>query len=123
MADIPPEFGVVFSKNITAHAEMLAIHEACKNLDSMELKGCQLYTTLEPCPMCVGAIYWAKVDAVFYANTTADAIQSGFKKPNIIEELQKSPEKRIIAMRHLKNDQAYKVLKSWQDENGSIAST
>jgi len=110
-------------KSMTAHAEMLAIDEACRNLNSMELKGCQLYTTLEPCPMCVGAIYWVKVDAVYFANTAADAIESGFKKNNIIEELQKSPESRTIPMRHLKSDQAYKVLKSWQDETDSIAGT
>lgn len=106
-------------KDMTAHAEMLAIQEACKNLNNMELSACELYTTLEPCPMCFGAIYWVKLDTVYYANTTADAIASGFRKTNIVEELQKPPQSRSIPMHHEKSANAFAVLKAWHERNSN----
>ena len=77
----------------TAHAEVLAIREACSNLGSHELKGCIMYSTCEPCPMCLGAIYWARLETVFYAATREDAAKSGFDDAFIYEQIGLEPKK------------------------------
>lgn len=112
----------IFSRtNPTAHAEMVAIEDACQKTGSLLLEGCDLYTTLEPCPMCLGAIYWAKLNVVYFANTSKDALESGFSDLFIAEEIGKAPEKRRIPMLVMKNSAAIKVLKDWQAK-GSTAS-
>ncbi|HDR50187.1 MAG TPA: nucleoside deaminase, partial [Mariniphaga anaerophila] len=85
----------VISKNDpTAHAEILAIREACRNLESFQLTDCTLYTSCEPCPMCLGAIYWARPEKVFYACTREDAAEVDFDDQFIYEELEKETENR-----------------------------
>lgn len=90
---------VTASNDPTAHAEMVAIRAACKTLGRFHLDGCTLYTTCEPCPMCLGAIYWAHLDGVFYASTREDAAAAGFDDAHIYEEVDRPPEERSIRMR------------------------
>ena len=80
---------VTFSNDPTAHAEIVAIREACKKLNTFNLLGCDLYASCEPCPMCLSAIYWSHVDNIFYANTREDAHKIDFLDPIIYKELQK----------------------------------
>ena len=80
----------------TAHAEVTAIRNACKKLNSFQLDGCTLYTSCEPCPMCLGAIYWARPDAVYFAGTKADAATAGFDDQFIYDELARDYKKRKI---------------------------
>src|SRR6266403_992745 len=82
----------------TAHAEVVAIREACRVLADFQLRGCDLYTTCEPCPMCLGAIYWARTARTFYAATAADAAEAGFDDAFIYDELKIAPAGRRIAM-------------------------
>ncbi len=84
---------VIKNNDPTAHAEVMAIRDACSNLKTFQLKGCEVYTTCEPCPMCMGAIYWARPDRVFFANTRNDAAQIGFDDLFIYEELHVPPAK------------------------------
>ncbi|MBA4241447.1 MAG: tRNA-specific adenosine deaminase [Sphingobacteriaceae bacterium] len=103
--------------NPTSHGEMVAIENACKNIGDLQLTECEMYTTLEPCPMCLGAIYWAKLKVVYFANTNKDAAEVGFDDSFIFNEFAKAPEKRLIAMYSKNNPAAMKVLKDWQTEN------
>jgi guanine deaminase len=80
----------------TAHAEIVAIREACKNIGSYQLEGCYLYTSCEPCPMCLGAIYWARPEAIFYAASRKEAAESGFDDEHIYDEITRLPEERKI---------------------------
>ena len=82
----------------TAHAEIVAIRKACLKLKSFQLKGCQIYTSCEPCPMCVGAIYWARPSAVYYAATRFDAAKASFDDSFIYDEINSDPSKRKIPM-------------------------
>jgi tRNA(Arg) A34 adenosine deaminase TadA len=105
---------IFIRKNPTAHGEMVAIEDACKNTGELELKDCELYSTLEPCPMCFGAIYWAGIRAVYYANTSSDAMKAGFADSYILQELNMAPEKRKIPFLHLQNTEALQVLTQWK---------
>jgi len=108
----------IFSRNNpTAHAEMVAIENACNQLGNLQLTDCEMYTTLEPCPMCFGAIYWSKLRMVYFANTNKDAADAGFDDSFIFKELQKKPEKRKILLINKNNTEAIKVLKEWQIKN------
>jgi guanine deaminase len=93
----------------TAHAEIMAIRDACENLQSDDLTGCDIYSSGEPCPMCLAAIYWAKIGEVYYSNTEKDALQYGFVDKLILEELRLEPAKRKIRSIRLKNGRALKV--------------
>jgi len=105
----------IFSRtNPTAHGEMVAIENACKNTGELQLAGCDLYTTLEPCPMCFGAIYWAKVRAVYYANNAGDASEVGFDDSFIFKQLVKPKEEQAIPMLNVKYALAKKVLADWK---------
>ena len=85
----------------TAHAEVMAIRDACKNLESFQLDGCEIYTSCEPCPMCLGAIYWARPDRVYYAADRQDASEAGFDDSFIYEELDlPAMERKIVAEQH-----------------------
>ena len=90
----------------TAHAEIMAIRDACENLDLADLSGCDIYSSGEPCPMCMAAIYWAKIDAVYYSNTEKDALDYGFVDKLILAELRKAPEERKIQSTRLENGRA-----------------
>ena len=89
---------VTSNNDPTAHGEIVAIREACKKLNNFSLNGCELYSTCEPCPMCLSAIYWARIDKIYYANTREDARKIDFDDSLIYTELQKNIDKRKIHM-------------------------
>ena len=99
----------------TAHAEVTAIRRACDAQDDYELTGCTLYATCEPCPMCLGAAYWARLDRVYYAATQTDAAAAGFDDHHIYEELAKPPQERRIRMRQQLRDEAQRPFEAWRD--------
>lgn len=104
---------VLDTNDPTAHAEVVAIRDACKNLKSFQLEGCYLYTSCEPCPMCLGAIYWARPKRVFYANTKKDAAAIGFDDQFIYEELELPLQKRKIPFSQLAMNEANQVFQEW----------
>ena len=95
----------------TAHAEVMAIRDACKNLKSTDLSGCEIYSSAEPCPLCTAAIYWCKIEAVYYSNTEEEAMEHGFVDKEILAELRKSKEKRSLLFKKIKNSQAIQVFR------------
>jgi tRNA(Arg) A34 adenosine deaminase TadA len=107
---------VTSSNDPTAHAEVTAIRDACKNLNTFQLSDCEIYTSCEPCPMCLGAIYWARPKAVYYANTRLDAANIGFDDSMIYDEMAAPLEQRKIPIIQLGRDEAYKVFKAWQEK-------
>jgi guanine deaminase len=107
---------VTSANDPTAHAEVDAIRNACTVLGSFQLTGCDLYTTCEPCPMCLGAIYWARPDRVFYAAGKDDASQAGFDDGYIYREINRSPAERDIFMRQALRDEALTVFTAWQEK-------
>jgi tRNA(Arg) A34 adenosine deaminase TadA len=107
--------------NPTAHAEMVAIEDACARTRALDLAGCELYTTLEPCPMCLAAIYWAKVCAVYFANSSHDARAVGFDDPFILRELTSPPEQRRIPTIGLPTEGAARVLREWKASGRAAA--
>jgi guanine deaminase len=109
---------VTSSNDPTAHAEIVAILEACKNLNSFQLDGCEIYTSCEPCPMCLGAIYWARLSKVYYGNTRQDAAAIGFDDSMIYEELDKNFTERIIPFIPLGREQALKAFQEWENNTG-----
>lgn len=111
---------VTSSNDPTAHAEMVAIREACQKLDSFELRGCQLYCSCEPCPMCLGAIYWAKPERVYFAATRHDAAAAHFDDSFIYDELLKPLETRTISFEHIGAPEAEKVFEEWLNKEGRI---
>ncbi len=108
-------------KNPTAHAEMVAIEEACKNLSDLQLSECEMYTTLEPCPMCFSAIYWAKLKTVFFANTKKEGSDVGFDDSFIFEQMQKPANMQMISMHHYKEEAALNILKDWKAKDLNAA--
>jgi len=100
----------------TAHGEVMAIRDACKNLNSHELKGCELYTSCEPCPMCLGAIYWARLDKVYYGSTQVDAAKAGFDDQFIYDEIPLPYTERKIPFEQLADDIAQEPFKIWKDK-------
>lgn len=104
----------------TMHAEIVAIRKACKELDTFDLSGCTLYTSCEPCPMCLGAIYWAHVEKVFYANTKEDAAYIGFDDAFIYEELDLDNDSRKLPMQQISRESAIEVFKKWDEKEDKI---
>ena len=100
----------------TAHAEIAAIREACRVLGDFQLTDCDLYTTCEPCPMCFGAIYWARPSRIFYAATAADAAAAGFDDNLIYQELKLLPAARRIPMMQLLRDESLAIFSAWQQQ-------
>ncbi len=98
----------------TAHAEVVAIRNACQHLHSFELKGCDLYTTCEPCPMCLGAIYWARLERVFFGNTRHDAAEIGFDDAFIYDEIPRDFSARKLPMIPLLREEALATFRAWQ---------
>ena len=105
---------VTTSNDPTAHAEMVAIRNACAHLADFQLDGCDLYTTCEPCPMCMGAIYWARPQRVFYAATRHDAARAGFDDEAMYEELARPIEARHLKMLPLLQDEAQRPFEMWR---------
>ena len=100
----------------TAHAEMTAIRQACEQLGSWNLAGCELYTSCEPCPMCLGAIYWARVDKIYYGNTKEVAARFGFNSQYFYDEVAKAREDRQIAMVLLMPEDAITAFEEWEQQ-------
>ncbi len=107
---------VTSTNDPTAHAEVVAIRNACRNLNSFQLDGCILYTSCEPCPMCLGAIYWARPARVFYAATREDAAKIGFDDEFIYEEIEKNFEHRQMKLVNVLRDEGLKVFESWTNK-------
>jgi guanine deaminase len=107
---------VTATNDPTAHAEVVAIREACRALKNFQLEGCELYTTCEPCPMCLGAIYWARPSRVFYAAAAGDAAAAGFDDAFIYEELKKAQAARRIPMAQLLRDESLQVFSAWKSQ-------
>jgi tRNA(Arg) A34 adenosine deaminase TadA len=105
---------VVPTNDPTAHAEVSAIRLACQKLGTFNLKGCVIYTSCEPCPMCLGAIYWAHLDHIYFANTKADAAAVGFDDQFIYEEIDRRMEHRKLPIVQLMRDEAQKAFKLWK---------
>ncbi len=111
---------VTSTNDPTAHAEMVAIRDACQNLGTFQLDGCELYTSCEPCPMCLGAIYWARFDKIYYGNTKQDAADINFDDKYIYEELDRPLDKRHLPMQQLLRDEAIKVFQKWAEKQDKI---
>ena len=104
----------------TAHAEVVAIREACAKLRAFELTDCEIYTSCEPCPMCLGAIYWARLARVYYGNLASDASQIGFDDSFIYREIAQVLRKRSIPMVNMMRDQALAAFRAWQEKPNKI---
>lgn len=104
---------VTSTNDPTAHAEIVAIRAACQNLNSFQLENCTIYTSCEPCPMCLGAIYWARPAQVFYAATREDAAQIGFDDKFIYEEIEKEFAHRQMNFINLLRDEGVRVFENW----------
>ena len=111
---------VTSTNDPTAHAEVSTIRLACNELNTFDLSGCVIYTSCEPCPMCLGAIYWAKIDTIYYANTKTDAENIGFSDKFIYEELEKPMEKRSLPVVQMMRDEALHAFKLWETSPLSI---
>ncbi len=105
---------VTSSNDPTAHAEVVAIRAACRELQTFQLNGCDLYTSCEPCPMCMAAIYWARIDRVYYANTHDDAAEVGFDDALIYRELALPIGERSLPMEPLLREEALEGFREWQ---------
>lgn len=105
---------VTSTNDPTAHAEVSAIRLACNKLNTFDLSGCVIYTSCEPCPMCLGAIYWAKIDTIYYANTKVDAENIGFSDKFIYEELEKEMASRSLPVVQLMRNEALEAFKLWE---------
>jgi len=104
----------------TAHAEVVAIRRACTALKVFQLTGCDIYSSCEPCPMCLGAIYWARPRAIFFAGDRNDAAKAGFDDAFIYDELLVPPQKRSIPMVQMMRKQAARVLAEWKTKADKI---
>jgi len=104
----------------TAHAEVTAIRQACDALDDFELTGCTMYATCEPCPMCLGAAYWARLDRIDYAATREDAAAAGFDDHHIYEELAKPPSDRHLPMQQRLPEEAQRPFEAWLDYDNRV---
>lgn len=111
---------VISTNDPTAHAEVVAIREACKTLNNFQLVGCEIYTSCEPCPMCMAAIYWARPDKVYYANSKTDAASIGFDDNFIYEELELPYEKRKIPMLRIMEKEALAAFKEWSNKTDKV---
>lgn len=112
---------VTSSNDPTAHAEIVAIREACRHLNSFQLDDCELFTSCEPCPMCLGAIYWARPSQVFYACTRHDASQAGFDDSFIYEEIQADIHDRKIPMTQLRREDALRLFEEWKAKEDRVS--
>jgi guanine deaminase len=105
----------------TAHAEVVAIREACRKLATFELTDCKIYTSCEPCPMCLAAIYWARIERVYFGNSAQDAANAGFDDSFIYREIAKPASQRAIPMIPLMRQQALAAFRAWQEKTDKIS--
>jgi tRNA(Arg) A34 adenosine deaminase TadA len=111
---------VTATNDPTAHGEIVAIRNACTSLSSFELKGCHIYTSCEPCPMCLAAIYWARCEAIFYGSSAADAAAAGFDDAFLYEEMKLPLDERKIPTVNLLPEQAIASFDAWRAHAGRI---
>jgi len=111
---------VTSTNDPTAHAEIVAIRDACKNLGTFQLEGCEIYTSCEPCPMCLGAIYWSRPAVIYYANTRSDAASIGFDDSMIYDEINTHINDRKIPVINLGREDAQKIFMEWQHKKDKI---
>jgi guanine deaminase len=111
---------VTATNDPTAHAEVVAIRKACKALKTYQLTGCEIYTSCEPCPMCLAAIYWARPDKIYYANSKEDAAAINFDDKLIYDELAKPISERKIFTEQLLRDEALEAFKKWSESPNKI---
>ena len=111
---------VTSSNDPTAHGEVVAIREACKNLKTFDLSGCEIYTSCEPCPMCLSAIYWSRLDKIYYANTREDAQKIDFDDSFIYSEFHKNINERKIPMFQMMQKEALKAFELWDKKKDKI---
>ena len=107
---------VTINNDPTAHAEVMAIRNAAKNLNDFNLSGCEIYTSCEPCPMCLSAIYWARIDKIWYANTKTDAKNIGFDDSFIYDEVKLPLEERAIPIIQLLREEGLQAFKQWEQK-------
>jgi tRNA(Arg) A34 adenosine deaminase TadA len=111
---------VTATNDPTAHAEVVAIRAACEALGDFQLKGCAVYTSCEPCPMCLAALYWSRCDAIFYGNSAADAAAAGFDDSFLYEELKRPLDQRKIPITRLLADEAIESFDTWRAQTDKI---
>jgi len=111
---------VTIANDPTAHAEVNAIRKAAEVLGTFDLSGCEIYTSCEPCPMCLGAIYWARLDKIYYGNTKTDAKNIGFDDSFIYEELEKPLDKRKVQAIQMEHEKALLAFKLWEENEDKI---
>lgn len=111
---------VTSSNDPTAHAEVTAIRKACEVLGTFQLDGCEIYTSCEPCPMCLGAIYWARPDAVYYANTKKDAADINFDDQFIYDEIERPIGERKLFTEQMLREEAIVAFRKWAESAGKI---
>jgi len=111
---------VTTTNDPTAHAEVVAIRNACLTLGTFALTGCEIYTSCEPCPMCLAAIYWARLSAIYYGNTAADAANAGFDDAFLYDEIKLPLHQRSIPTINLLRDQALSSFNAWREYAGRI---
>ncbi len=107
---------VLALRDPTAHAEIMAIRDACQRLNSFSLEDCELYTSCEPCPMCMAAIYWARIPKVYFCNSKEDAAHIGFDDSFINSQLQLDPNQRFVLLRQIQSDFALQVFRDWENK-------
>jgi len=111
---------VTSTNDPTAHAEVQAIREACRKLRAFELKNCELYASCEPCPMCLGAIYWARISKIYFANTALDAASIGFDDSFIYEELREMHSRRRIPAIQMMREEALAAFRHWMEKQDRV---
>jgi guanine deaminase len=112
---------VTSSNDPTAHAEVVAIRDACSNLGTFQLEGCEVYTSCEPCPMCLGAIYWARPKVIYFANNRQDAADIGFDDSMIYDEMSADIAHRKIPIKTIGRQEALKVFNQWKNKTDKTA--
>lgn len=111
---------VTANNDPTAHAEVSAIRSACEKLHTFDLSGCEIYSSCEPCPMCLGAIYWAHIDRIYYGNNKADAKEIGFDDSFIYDELALPLDKRNVPAENMLRDEAIRVFRQWSEKSDKV---
>ena len=111
---------VTSTNDPTAHGEIVAIREACKQLNNFSLSGCELYSSCEPCPLCLSAIYWARINKIYYANTREDARKIDFDDSFIYSEIKKNIDERKIPMTQMMRDEALKAFELWDKKTDKV---
>jgi tRNA(Arg) A34 adenosine deaminase TadA len=111
---------VTTANDPTAHAEVVAIRRACEALECFQLEGCDVYTSCEPCPMCLAALYWARCRAIYYGNSAADAAKIGFDDSILYEEVKKPLDQRAIPIRRMLAEQAWESFAAWESSPNKV---